>query len=177
VASTAPAALDAVIARGLRKEKTERYGGARELGDAVIAAYGLSGTLEHFAKAPANEIATVIEASKAGSKKKTPEPAEAEAGAKPSDEKPAAKAGAKAGGNRPSKMKVTMVGEAAIDLSKLDLPKKAAAADAGRATVPTGGGARASSLPPLPRTGLGGKQLGMIAVGVAILIVLALLMR
>jgi hypothetical protein len=47
-----------------------------------------------------------------------------------------------------------------------------------RATLPTRGtGARASSLPPLPRTGLAGKQLAMIAVGVVILVVLALLTR
>jgi len=88
---------------------------------------------------------------------------------------PAAKVAAKGGGGQPSKMKATMVG-----VPSIELPKPPVAPSAERTTVPTGGGAgaRASSLPPLPRTGLGGKQLGMIAVAIVVVVaVLVLLMR
>ncbi|MEM9194026.1 MAG: serine/threonine-protein kinase [Myxococcota bacterium] len=51
------AALDAVIDRGLRKEKEERYGSVGELANATLAAVGLSGTAEDWAKKSIGEIA------------------------------------------------------------------------------------------------------------------------
>ena len=176
IAPGTPAALDAVIARGLRKEKLERYGGARELADAVIAAYGLSGTAEHFAKAPEAEVKKALDEAKTKpvAKKAEDKPPASSSEAKAGDAvAPAKTAGGSAG--RPSKMKATMVGD-----SPLLAPAKAAAkpggAEAGRATLPTG--ARSSSLPPLPRTGLDGKTLAIIAIGIVVAFALfALLLR
>jgi serine/threonine-protein kinase len=51
-----PAALDAVVEKALRKDKAQRYANARELAAAMIAAYGLSGTVEHWAERPQAEI-------------------------------------------------------------------------------------------------------------------------
>jgi serine/threonine protein kinase len=51
-----PAALDGVIEKALRKDKAQRYANARELAAATIAAYGLSGTVEHWAERPQAEI-------------------------------------------------------------------------------------------------------------------------
>jgi serine/threonine protein kinase len=170
VAPGTPAALDAVIARGLCKEKTERYGGAREIADAVIAAYGLSGTAEHFAKAPEADIKKALEEAKT-------RPASAKAEAPPSTATGEGAGAAKATGNaapakgavggdkKPSKMKATMVGGGPVDIPKPSAPSTASSA--GRATVPTGGRASAS-LPPLPTTGLNGKTIAMIALGVVV---------
>jgi serine/threonine-protein kinase len=54
----APAALDAVIARALRKDKLERFAGARELAEAAISALAIQGTVEELARASQTEIAT-----------------------------------------------------------------------------------------------------------------------
>jgi serine/threonine protein kinase len=169
VAPGTPAALDAVIARGLRKNKLERYSGAREIADAVIASYGLSGTAEHFAKAPEAEIQKALEeaktkpAAKKAEDKPAADPAEATSGAaaEPAKASPAA-----ANAARPSKVKATMVGVSPVLAPAAAAAKPASSADAGRATVPTG--ARASSLPPLPRTGLDGKTIALIAIGVVV---------
>jgi len=56
VQPSCPARLDEVVDKALRKNKTERYASARELGSAVIAAYGLSGTIEQWAERPHAEI-------------------------------------------------------------------------------------------------------------------------
>jgi serine/threonine-protein kinase len=56
VQPSCPKRLDAVVDKALRKNKTERYASARELGSAVIAAYGLSGTIEQWAERSHAEI-------------------------------------------------------------------------------------------------------------------------
>jgi serine/threonine-protein kinase len=177
-----PAALDNVIVRGLRKEKTERYGGAREIADAVIAAYGLEGTAEHFAKAADAEIVKALEEAKTrpAAKKAEAPPStstgEVAGAAKATEDVAPAKA-ARGGEKKPSKMKATMVGAGAVEIPK---PKPAApstASSAGRATMPTG--ARGStSLPPLPTTGPSGKTIAIIAIGVVVACgLLALMLR
>lgn len=193
VAKGAPPALDAVIARGLRKEKLERYAGARELAQAVIGAYGLSGTVEHFAKAKASEIAAALAAGPASpASLASKAEAEAKPAAQPTKSEaaaPPAEAAKKQGADRPSKVKETMVGVSGAELAAAVAAKKPAGAsasqgadrgtDAGRVTAPAGGRPSAmSSLPPLPRTGLGGKQLAFIAIGLVVVGgVLVLLLR
>jgi serine/threonine-protein kinase len=175
VAPGTPAALDAVIARGLRKDKLERYRGAREIADAVIAAYGLSDSAEHFAKAPEAEVKKAIDEakSKPAAKQVEDKPPASAADAKAGEA--AAPAKTAGGGPKPSKMKATMVGESPlIAPAALAEAKAKASADAGRATAPTG--SRASSLPPLPRTGLNGKTIAMIAIGVLVVCGLVALM-
>jgi serine/threonine protein kinase len=56
VQPSCPASLDAVIEKSLRKSKDARYASARELGAAVIAAYGLPGSIEQWAERPHAEI-------------------------------------------------------------------------------------------------------------------------
>jgi serine/threonine protein kinase len=51
-----PPGLDAVVDKALCKTKEERYASARELASAVIAAYGLSGSVEQWAERPHLEI-------------------------------------------------------------------------------------------------------------------------
>jgi len=159
VAVGTPGALDAVIARGLRKDKLERFSGARELADAVIAAYGLSGTAEDFAKAPDAETKKKIDEAPARPAAKKADDQAAGEGATAANKAAPAKSSA-AGEARPSKVKVTMVAGAGA----LTTAATAAKTDVGRATVPTG--TRASSLPPLPRTGLDGKMIAIIVLGV-----------
>jgi serine/threonine-protein kinase len=55
-----PASLDAVVEKALRKNKAERYASARDLGSAVIAAYGLSGAIEQWAERPHTEIVRAL---------------------------------------------------------------------------------------------------------------------
>jgi serine/threonine-protein kinase len=55
-----PASLDAVVEKALCKDKTARYGSARELAEAVIAAYGLSGKAEAWAEQPQAEIEAAL---------------------------------------------------------------------------------------------------------------------
>jgi serine/threonine-protein kinase len=152
VEKSAPKALDAVVERGLAKDKTHRFGGARELANAVIAALGLSGDAEQLAKASEDDIAKQLEAAKT------------KAAAQPA--KPVASAFA------------TAATEAMPAIAAAPKPADAPAAvrSGDRITQPTG--ARPSSLPPLPRTGLGGKGLGLLAAGVVLAcIVVAMLMR
>lgn len=183
VAPGTPAALDAVIAKGLKKEKLERYGGARDLGDAVLGAYGLGESLEHYAKAPVEDIKKALEEAKRNpavrkaEAKAPPGPSSEGAGAPKATEKAAPAKAASSGGEqaKPSKVKATMIGGAS-ELAQAAAAAKAGKADAGRATVPTG--TRASSLPPLPRTGLDGKTLALIAVAVVVVGgVLAMLLK
>jgi hypothetical protein len=56
VQPSCPASLDAVVEKALRKSKDARYASARELGSAVIAAYGLKGSIEQWAERPHAEI-------------------------------------------------------------------------------------------------------------------------
>jgi serine/threonine-protein kinase len=55
-----PPALDDVIDKGIRRDKHRRYETARALAEAAIAAYGLHGTLEAYAKTPEGEIAIAV---------------------------------------------------------------------------------------------------------------------
>jgi serine/threonine protein kinase len=57
-----PIALDDVIEKAIRKDKKRRYETARGLADAMLAAYGLSGTIETWAKKPEAEIAIAVAA-------------------------------------------------------------------------------------------------------------------
>ena len=144
----------------------------------MIAAYGLSGTAEHFAKAPEADVKKAIDEAKskpAANKvedKPPPSASEARAGEAAA---PAKTAGG--GAAKPSKMKATMVGESPMLAPAAVAAAKAKASDdAGRATVPTG--TRASSLPPLPRTGLDGKTIAIVALGVLLACgLLALMLR
>ncbi|MFW5924901.1 MAG: protein kinase domain-containing protein [Myxococcota bacterium] len=51
-----PAAFDDVVATGLRKEKTQRYGDASELAQAMLASFGLEGSVEQWASTPVAQI-------------------------------------------------------------------------------------------------------------------------
>lgn len=55
-----PVALDDVIDKAVRKDKHRRYESARAFAEAVIAAYGLHGSLEQWAKTPEPEIAIAV---------------------------------------------------------------------------------------------------------------------
>jgi serine/threonine-protein kinase len=56
-----PPTLDSVVAKALSKTKTERYGSARELAQATLAAYGLSGSIEEWATRPEADTTRAIE--------------------------------------------------------------------------------------------------------------------
>jgi serine/threonine-protein kinase len=56
------AAIDAVIDKALRKDKTARYAGARALGEALLAACGLSGSLDEWAERAEAEVASALAA-------------------------------------------------------------------------------------------------------------------
>ena len=64
VVPTVPPALDGVIDRGLRKDKTERYSSASELAQAFGAALGLTGGPVEWAKATVAEIEAALAASR-----------------------------------------------------------------------------------------------------------------
>jgi serine/threonine-protein kinase len=51
-----PKALDAVLAEALAKSKEERYASPRALASAMIAAYGLEGSVEDWARRPQAEV-------------------------------------------------------------------------------------------------------------------------
>jgi serine/threonine protein kinase len=53
-------ALDAVVDKALRKPKEERYPSARALAEAVVAAFGLTGSVEDWAKRPQAEIVQAL---------------------------------------------------------------------------------------------------------------------
>jgi serine/threonine protein kinase len=55
-----PIALDDVIDKAIRKDKLRRYETARALAEAALAAYGLRGALETWAKTPDSEIAVAV---------------------------------------------------------------------------------------------------------------------
>jgi serine/threonine protein kinase len=57
-----PTALDDVIDKAIRKDKHRRYDTARALAEAAIAAYGLRGALETWAKTPEGEITVAVSA-------------------------------------------------------------------------------------------------------------------
>jgi serine/threonine-protein kinase len=62
VHDAAPAALDAVVARALQKDKDARYGSALELARAALSALGLSLDVETAARTPVTELESAIEA-------------------------------------------------------------------------------------------------------------------
>lgn len=51
-----PAAFDDVVAKGLRKDKARRYGDASDLAEAMLASFGLEGSLEQWASASVAQI-------------------------------------------------------------------------------------------------------------------------
>jgi serine/threonine protein kinase len=53
-------AIDAVIDKALRKDKRARYGSARELGEALLLACGLSGNLDEWAQRSEAELADAL---------------------------------------------------------------------------------------------------------------------
>jgi serine/threonine-protein kinase len=53
--------LDDVVEKGLRKDKTKRYADTRSMARDMCEAYGLTGDVEHWAKASLNEIAQELE--------------------------------------------------------------------------------------------------------------------
>ena len=55
-----PVALDDVIDKAVRKDKQRRYETARAFAEAAIAAYGLHGSLEQWAKTPEAEITVAV---------------------------------------------------------------------------------------------------------------------
>lgn len=57
-----PASVDDIVDKGVRKDKTRRYETAGALATALVAAYGLDGTIEKWAKAPESEIAVALAA-------------------------------------------------------------------------------------------------------------------
>lgn len=58
--SAVPAAVDDVVDKGLRKDKKTRFGGAGELVQALITAFGVAGTVEELAVTPQSEIAVAV---------------------------------------------------------------------------------------------------------------------
>jgi serine/threonine-protein kinase len=59
-----PPALDAVVAKALAKDKTQRFASARELADAMLAGFGLSGSVEEWAARPQADIERELAAAK-----------------------------------------------------------------------------------------------------------------
>lgn len=55
-----PWAFDEVVAKGLRKDKLERYGTSIELAEAMLHALGLDADVERWARAPVSEIEEAI---------------------------------------------------------------------------------------------------------------------
>jgi serine/threonine protein kinase len=72
VEPSCPASIDRVVERALRKNKEDRYASARELAEAVIAAYGLSGTVESWAERPQDAVERMLAQA---TPKPAPEPA------------------------------------------------------------------------------------------------------
>jgi serine/threonine-protein kinase len=75
VVPSCPAGLDHVVERGLTKAKEDRYASARELADAVIDAYGLSGSVEEWAERSQAEVEAALAAAKPRSHAPAAEPA------------------------------------------------------------------------------------------------------
>ncbi len=57
-----PHSLDDVVDKGIRKDKKTRYAAATALADAMIAAYGLTGTAAEWAHKPETQIAAALAA-------------------------------------------------------------------------------------------------------------------
>jgi serine/threonine-protein kinase len=51
-----PPALDAVVAKALAKDKTQRFSSARELAEAMLAGFGLTGSVDEWAARPQADI-------------------------------------------------------------------------------------------------------------------------
>jgi serine/threonine protein kinase len=56
-----PQSVDDVVDKGLRKDKTKRYSSALEFAQALVAGYGLTGTVEQWANAPEADIKKALE--------------------------------------------------------------------------------------------------------------------
>jgi serine/threonine-protein kinase len=68
------AALDSVVEKALRKNKEERFRSARELAQAVVEGFGLSGTIDEWAKKPQAEIVKALAEAPRPDLKPTPIP-------------------------------------------------------------------------------------------------------
>lgn len=58
---SSPQSVDDVIDKGLRKDKNKRYGSAIEFAEALLTAYGLTGTVQQWADTPQSEIKSALE--------------------------------------------------------------------------------------------------------------------
>jgi serine/threonine-protein kinase len=72
-------ALDAVVDKALRKDKEERYASTRELAQALIEAYGLTGSVEEWAKRPQAEVVKALAMAAPPAREAAPELREAPA--------------------------------------------------------------------------------------------------
>ncbi len=72
---TLPAAIDGVIGKALAKSKADRYGSVADLTRAVLAAYGLDGSIEVWAKAPTEETMNALQKASLQRLVTTPAPA------------------------------------------------------------------------------------------------------
>lgn len=136
-----PLAVDDVVDKAIRKDKKTRYAGTKQLAEGLLAAYGLSGDMDEWAKKPEREIAAAL------------------ASATPPAPKP--------------------FGQSLAPAAKPAQPMAAASAAQGgadRAQDPRA--SLVSEIPGLPRkSATQGKLIVGLAIGVAILGLLAMLMR
>jgi serine/threonine protein kinase len=58
---SSPQSVDDVVEKGIRKDKNKRYGSALEFAQALLSAYGLTGTVEQWANTPQTEIKAALE--------------------------------------------------------------------------------------------------------------------
>ncbi len=58
--ASSPPSLDDVVDKAVRKDKKTRYAGAKLLAEAMLAAYGLTGEVDDWAKKPESEIAKAL---------------------------------------------------------------------------------------------------------------------
>jgi len=136
-------AIDDVVERALRKDKLARYASARELGEALLTACGLTGSVDEWAEKPEAELASALALSKP-----------------------------------PARMPSLPSMSAMPGFS--DLPPSAAApsASVSESSVPPSRVSRASDVPMVvPNNAPKAKLIVSIAIAVALLCLLALLMR
>jgi serine/threonine protein kinase len=58
---SSPQAVDDVVEKGLRKDKNKRYASAVEFAQALLAGYGLTGTVEQWSNTPVTEIKAALD--------------------------------------------------------------------------------------------------------------------
>jgi serine/threonine protein kinase len=148
VRADSPRAMDAVIAKALSKDKAERYASAREFAQAMLAAFGLSGRVEDWAQRSIPEIEAELSSAQSAVAA-APVPAAVVVPAHTAAPVQAARVEA------PSKPRV--------ERDDQTVPKLSVSADE----------VGASSLP----AGLNGGAMALIAIGLVVAGVLALLLR